>query len=82
LQEQVLVPGPELAHAAFASQPPWATSHELIGAQTVPLPAYPVLQAQVRVPGPVEVHAAFASQPPLSVTVHRSMGAQVLPSPA
>jgi hypothetical protein len=80
LQAQLLVPGPVEVQAALTSHPPFDVRQLLMGAHTVPLPAYPALQAQVAVPGPELVHVACASQPPLFVA-HALTGVQTVPLP-
>jgi hypothetical protein len=67
LHAQEFVPGPVLAHVAWASQPPLFVRQLLTGEHDCPAPAYPALQVQEFVPGPVLAHAAWASQPPLFV---------------
>ena len=75
------VPGPVLLHVAFVAQPPLLKRHELMAAQAVPVPEYPVLQAHVLVPGPVEVQTACTSQPP-PLTLQLSTAVQTFPLPA
>jgi len=80
LHTQVFVPGPVLAQAAFASQPPLFEEHESTAEQTVPSPAYPVLHVQVATP-PLEAHRAVAAHPPL-FAAQAPTPVQVIPLPA
>jgi hypothetical protein len=80
LHVHVLVPGPVLVQVALASQPPFFVLQLLMGAQVIPLPAYPVLQVHVFVPGPVLRQVALASHPPFPVE-HALIGAQEAPVP-
>jgi hypothetical protein len=80
LHAQVLVPGPLIVQAAWASQPPLFVVHELTGVHVIPLPEYPALQAHVAVFAPVLVHFAVAAQPPLLVA-QAAIPVHVMPSP-